>query len=243
MLANQRKTEIISHNIANINTIGFRSSRPVFSDLVYRKAAGVSEAQLGTGTRIGSIWRDTSQGALQETGRPYDLAIVGRGFFRLQTPEGESVYTRAGAFTKDADGRLTDAQGNLLLDDDDDPIEIPEDAEEVFVAPDGLVSAYVRTRDGEIELDEIAQIGLAQFENEQGLVAIGDGLFMASDASGREDVDNDPAYIRQGVLEMANVDLSQQMVDLMIAQQAYALNARAVQTADQMMALANQLRG
>lgn len=246
MRAGSLAVDVVGHNLANVNTPGFRAGRPSFRDEVSQRLLrpalpGVDgPPQVGTGVNVVAVLPDPRQGALQTTGDPYHLAIEGSGFFRLRAPDGRIVYTRDGTFTTDAEGRLVHADGSLLLDDDNDPIELPRWAETFTVDPDGIV-----TVEGDGRRRVIATIGLAMFPNPSGLEALGNNLFAATPASGAEDVvepgDDGAGVLRQGAYEMSNVDVAAEMVAMILAQRTFQLSARVVQTTDDMMALANQL--
>jgi len=246
MFAGSTALDIVSHNLANVNTPGFRAGRPSFRDeismrLLRPALAGVDGLpQVGTGVNLAAVLPDPRPGSLQATGDPYHLAIEGGGWFRLRTPEGGIVYTRDGTFTADADRRLVHGDGNLLIDEDGDPIALPNWAEEFTIAPDGTVTAQGCDR-----RQRIAVLGLAVFANPTGLEALGDNLFAATPASGGAVV-VDPGTggagtLRQGAIEASNVDVAAEMVAMILAQRSFQLNARVVQTSDEMMALANQL--
>lgn len=246
MFAGSTAIDVISHNLANVNTPGFRAGRPSFrdelSDYLLRPALADVDGlpQVGTGVNLAAVLPDPRQGALQSTGDPYHLAIEGRGFFRIRTPDGRIVYTRDGTFTTDANRRIVHGDGNFLVDDDGNPIRLPAWAETFTVAADGTVTA-----EGEDRRQRIAVIGLAMFANPSGLEALGDNLFAATPASGGANVvdpgDDGAGILRQGFIEGSNVEVAVEMVAMIQAQRAFQLNARVVQTSDEMMALANQL--
>lgn len=243
MFANQRKLDIVANNLANVNTNGFKASRALFSDLLYNPSPANPNVQYGAGARVGAAIRDATQGPIQETNGEYDLAIYGPGYFRLASPEGERVYSRAGTFQRDARGYLTDGNGHRLLLANNRPLQIPDDAVSFHVAEDGEVTVEEINRRGERETRRLGRIGLAQFDNVYGLEAIGGNMYRETPASGSARIRNDGSLLRQGALEAANVDIATQMMDLILAQRAYSLSARAVQTAEQMMTMANNLRG
>ncbi|HEX6990134.1 MAG TPA: flagellar hook-basal body protein [Bacillota bacterium] len=246
MFAGSTALDIVGHNLANVNTPGFRAGRPSFRDelstRILRPALADADGlpQVGTGVNLAAVLPDPRQGALQTTGDPHHLAVEGSGYFRVRTPDGRIVYTRDGTFTADAERRIVHGDGNLLLDDDDDPVELPPWTESFTVAPDGTVTA-----EGDGNRQEVAAIGVALFANPAGLASLGDNLFAATPASGAEDVvkpgEDGAGILRQGVIESSNVDVAAEMVAMILAQRSFQLNARVVQTSDEMMALANQL--
>lgn len=255
MQAQQLKVDAISNNLANVNTPGFKASRVTFQDLMYtdlhqaapgQSDGGAVSVQVGTGVAPGGITRDLSPGTLEQTGRDWDLAIDGAGFFRVKLGDGTVGYTRNGGFAVSAleDGRLllADRQGHPLLTDGDGTLEIPAGATRVDVAPDGKVTAHLA--DGNTQ--DLGQIKLASFPNPQGLQAIGNNLYKATTASGEGVLEapgaNGLGVVRQGFLEGSNVQVVAELVNLIVAQRAYELNARAVQSSDQMLEIANNLR-
>ncbi|HEY8449570.1 MAG TPA: flagellar hook-basal body protein [Bacillota bacterium] len=245
--ASQLWLDITAHNLANVNTTAFRAGRPAFREErvaqldrpVFPLAEGLPG---GAGVTVAAVLTDPSPGALEATENPHHLAITGAGFFRLRGAQGEELYTREGIFAPDAEGRLTTSDGALLLDEDDDPIKLPEWAEGFRVQPDGTVVATAADRE-----QEVAVLGLAHFVNIGGLAALGQNRFAATAASGPAVIDRPGSeglgIVRQGALERSNVDLASEMVSLLLAQRSFQLNARVVQTSDEMMALANRLPG
>lgn len=262
MQAQQLKVDTIANNLANVNTTGFKASRVVFQDLAYvdlptpggaaaGSAAGPAGSattapavplQVGTGVGPAAIVRDFSPGMLEATGEPFDLAVDGPGFFRVRLADGQEGYTRNGHFTVDANRLLVDAAGNPLLTIGGQTITLPQGWEQVTVQPDGQVVA--RMPGG--ALSTVGQVGLAVFTNPAGLEAAGDGIYRATDASGQAQAvapgSAGAGLVRQGFLEGSNVQVVNEMVNLIVAQRAYELNARAIQSADQMLEIANGLR-
>ena len=254
MEAMQTKLDVISNNLANINTTGFKKDRANFEDLLYRTEVypGVQDAnqtptavgtQVGLGVRVTSTQTDQRQGTLQQTGRELDVAIQGRGFFRVLDPSTqETMFTRAGNLDINADGQLVigSAQTGRLLDP---PIEIPEDATKVVINGNGEV--MVR-QPGAVELANQGQIQLAQFINPDGLLKVGENMYRQTDASGPEQIANPSVdgagVLRQGNLEASNVEPVQELIDLITTQRAFELNSQAVQAGDQIMQNISNLR-
>lgn len=250
MIAQQLNVDTIAHNLANVNTVGFKRSRVDFQDLMYQtvRAPGAAAAegvqvpsglQLGLGTRAAATEKLFTEGVLIQTGAPLDLAIEGDGFFPITQPNGETAYTRSGAFKRDSEGNVVSSDGFPL----DPPIAIPSDALDVFVGADGTVSVRLP---GQTEAQEVGQIELARFANPAGLRAIGRGLFVETDASGPPTRSQPGAdglgTIAHGHLENSNVDVVEEMVNMIVAQRAYEANSRAIQIADEMLSIANNMR-
>lgn len=243
MSAQQLNVEVISNNMANINTTGFKRARAEFSDLLYqaervqgvanRGAAGAipEGAQVGLGVRTAAIRNLHTQGSLASTGNRLDLALSGRGWFQITTPEGETVYTRAGAFNTNAQGQLVTADGYQVAP----PIQVPANALDINVSQSGLVTVRIA---GQVQPQQIGQLTLANFANESGLSALGGNLYRATPASGDAVVgtpgDEGVATIRQGYLESSNVDPVKEITDLISAQRAYEMNSKVIQAADEM---------
>ncbi|MEW5994977.1 MAG: flagellar basal-body rod protein FlgG, partial [Candidatus Zixiibacteriota bacterium] len=194
---------------------------------------------IGYGTRASATIRQYSEGSLSLTGNPLDLAIEGDGFFQVQYPDGTTAYTRDGAFKLSGDGRIVTSDGFFLLPE----VTVPEDATHISVGTDGVIEALIA---GEEEPTEIGQIELARFINPAGLMAIGRNLLVPSAASGDPITDvptqNGLGQIDQGYLEMSNVKVVDEMVNMIVAQRAYEMNSKAIQTADDMAAIANNLK-
>lgn len=254
MEAMETKLDVIANNLANINTTGFKKDRANFEDLLYRTEVypGVQDAsqtptavgtQVGLGVRISSTQSDQRQGALQQTGRDLDIAIQGRGFLRVLDPATQdTLYTRAGNLDVNANGQLvvgSASTGRLL----DPPITIPQDAISIEISPDGQVMTRVP---GQVELTQQGQIQLAQFINPDGLLKLGENMYLATDASGLEQVSNPGdqglGQLRQGNLEASNVEPVQELIDLITTQRAFEINSQAVQAGDQIMQNISNLR-
>ncbi len=243
MLAQQSNMDVISNNIANVSTTGFKKSRAEFEDLVYHnlkepgQASGLNSVtptgvQTGLGVRTASVQKDFADGTAVITKNPLDVSIEGNGFFQLQTPDGEIAYTRDGSFKKDASGRIVDKNGNLLLPQ----IVIPENSISVEITPSGEVKSIS-------ELNEAAQIlgniEIAAFINPAGLKSVGKNLFLPSAASGQPTTlrpgTMGSGYLAQGELEGSNVNIVDEMINMISAQRAYETNSKVIQTSDQML--------
>ncbi len=232
MNAEQQQLAAISNDLANASTTGYKSEQTGFRDLLYSQEtiAGTS-TQLGAGAAAEVVGRDQSQGAIHETGDPFDMAIEGEGFFTVRRPNGSLALTRDGSFQLDSRGRLTSAGGDLVQP----PITVPPGtpASSVTVAPDGTVRAGART------LGRIALVTVAAPDR---LVAEGSNLFATSAASGAPRRASGASTIRQGALEGSNVNVADEMTQMVDAQRSYQLQSSAIQTEDQMASIANELR-
>ena len=251
MQAQEMNVEVISHNLANMNTIGFKRQRAEFEDLIYQNhqspGANSSDSgtivptgvQVGLGVQAGSIFRNYDQGSLEETGNDFDLGISGRGFFHIQLPNGESAYTRSGNFTVSPDGLLVTQDGYQVMPG----ITVNNEGREIIVNPEGQVQILI---DGQAAPQVVGQIELVTFINEGGLQAIGDNLHKESAASGAPNagVAGQIGFgqIRQGFIERSNVDAVTEVTSLIQAQRAYEMNARVISAADEMMAASSNLR-
>lgn len=251
MNAQQLNLEVIANNIANINTTGFKRARAEFSDLLYQveRLAGVPNqanasvvpegAHIGLGVKTAAIRNLHIQGSLTSTGNKYDLALVGAGMFQIEGPNGETLYTRAGAFNTNATGQLVTIDGNPIMPS----ITVPSDAVEVIVNKSGQVFARI---DGQAAVQELGQLTLATFANEAGLAPLGDNLFGETEASGPAivGVAGDPGFgtIEQGYLENSNVDPVKEITDMISAQRAYEMNSKVIKAADEMAATISQAR-
>lgn len=250
MMAQQMNVDNIANNLANVNTTGFKKSKLEFQDVLYQnyKQPGVATAigaQAPTGLAVGygakpaASVREFVIGDLQQTGNPLDLAIDGDGFFQIQRPDGTTAYTRDGALKLSSDGRIVTSDGYFLTPE----ITIPQDTTSVAVGSDGTVEA---TLVGQDTPTQIGQIELARFINPAGLTAIGKNLLVQTGASGAP-LTNTPGQggmgtIDQGYLEMSNVSVVDEMVNMIVAQRAYEMNSKAIQTADDMAGVANNLK-
>jgi flagellar basal-body rod protein FlgG len=244
MTAQQLNVEVISNNVANINTTSFKRSRAEFVDLLYQveRAAGTPTspgnevlpegARVGLGVRNAAVRNLHIQGALAQTGNSFDLALMGRGFFRAVGPDGETLYTRAGSFNKNSTGQLVTAEGYVVQP----AITVPPEATGVSVNETGQVFAQVA---GETDMRLLGQVSIASFVNEVGLAPLGGNLYRETAASGAPNVgtpgSNGAGTIRQGYLESSNVDAVKEITDLISAQRAYEMNSKIIQAADEMM--------
>jgi len=251
MVAQQKNIDVISNNISNVNTAGFKRSRADFQDMIYRtiRPAGtinLSGAQIPTGIEIGhgarlvATPRMFAEGSLQETGNPLDLAIAGAGFYQVKMPDDTIAYTRAGNFNLDKNGRIVTADGLPL----EPEIIIPPDVEQhISITNDGDVQVK---QPGQTDGQSVGQIEIARFVNPAGLHGIGHSLFVQTEASGAPDVgkpgEKGLGTIEGQTLELSNVQIVDEMVGLIVAQRAYEVNSKAIQTADEMLGIANALR-
>jgi flagellar basal-body rod protein FlgG len=251
MNAQQTNLEVIANNIANINTTGFKRARAEFSDLLYQveRMQGVPNqanqaivpegAHIGLGVKTAAIRNLHVQGSLTSTGNKYDLALVGNGMFQIEGADGQTLYTRAGAFNTNATGQLVTIDGNPVVPG----ITVPVDAIEVIVNKTGQVFARI---EGQTDLQELGQLTLATFANEAGLSPMGDNLFRETEASGAAvvGVAGDPGFatIEQGYLENSNVDPVKEITDMISAQRAYEMNSKVIKAADEMAATVSQSR-
>jgi len=250
MQAQALNLDVISNNLANVNTAGFKKSRAEFQDLLYEtiRPAGTPSSQdsevpagiqLGHGTQASTVLKIFSQGNMENTQNELDLAIEGDGFFQIALPNGETAFTRDGAFKLDSDGRMVNSDGFSL----EPEITIPSDALSISVGLDGTVSVL---QAGETTSSEIGTIELARFVNPAGLISMGKNLFMTSEASGDEMTgtagEDGLGTLAQGFLEMSNVSVVDEMVNMITAQRAYESNSKAIQAADEMLQLANNVK-
>jgi flagellar basal-body rod protein FlgG len=251
MQAQQLNVEVISNNIANMNTAGYKRQRAEFQDLLYqnleRPGASTSSAgttapmgiQIGIGVKAGSVGRVTAQGAIVRTDSPTDIAISGRGYFQVSMPDGTTAYTRAGNLGTDAEGRLVTSDGYPI----EPAITIPNEALSFAVSRDGVVEATIQ---GQVAPQQLGQIELAAFVNAAGLEAIGDNLFLETPASGAPNVatPTSPGYgaLLQGFVETSNVNAVEEISALIVAQRAYEMNAKVITASDEMLQTAAQVR-
>jgi len=251
MAAQQLNVEVISNNIANMNTVGFKKQRAEFQDLLYqnveRMGAQSSESgtvvptgiQIGSGVKAGSVYRITTQGSATQTGNKLDVAIQGRGYLQVQMPSGETAYTRAGNFSVNGEGQLVTDDGYLVIPQ----ISLPQDATDVVISATGQVQVV---QPGNPAPSQVGQLELAAFFNEGGLEAIGDNLFLETGASGPANTGTPGAdglgRLLQGYTEASNVDAVTEISSLIVAQRAYEMNSKVISTADEMLASASQLK-
>ncbi len=250
MNAQKLNVDNITNNLANVNTTGFKKAKIEFQDILYQvmRMAGATfqegievpvELQIGYGAQAVATQRIFSQGDLTQTNNPYDIAINGDGFIQIDLPDGTEAYTRDGALKISREGEIVTSDGYLITA----AITIPAEAEEVFIGVDGTVSIV---NAGETESTDIGQILLVKFLNPAGLTAIGRNLYKQTTASG-DPVEGVPGEeglgsIKQGFLELSNVETVEEMVNLIIAQRAYEVNSKAIQTAEDMIQIANNLK-
>jgi flagellar basal-body rod protein FlgG len=250
MAAQQLNVEVISNNIANMNTVGFKRQRAEFEDLLYQtlEQAGAQSSdqgtivptgvQIGGGVKAAGVYRIMEQGTLTRTANRYDVAIDGRGYFQVLTPAGETAYTRAGNFALNDQGQLVTTDGYVVQPQ----ITVPSDAVEVSISKTGQVQV---TSAGQSTPQVIGQLELATFVNEAGLEAIGDNLFMESAASGAATTGAPGSVgfgaLNQGYTEASNVDAVAEITNLIVAQRAYEMNSKVISAADQMLQTAAQV--
>jgi len=253
MKSQQLSIDLIANNMANVNTAGYKKQQMQFKDLLYANIrrnhllegqGSPVQMQMGHGVMPTSTARLFSQGNLEETGNPLDAAIVGEGFFVVEDANGQLLYTRDGTFKLSVDGEesaLVTSDGYFLMSEFDDIIVIGEGLSNLTISVRGLVTAT--NEDGEVE--ELGTLKLARFINPQGLESKGGNLFAPTVASGEEipmEGQERTSLIRQNYLEMSNVQIVDEMVRMITAQRAYELSSRVIQTADEMMGMANNLR-
>lgn len=251
MQAQQTNVDVISHNIANMNTTAYKRQRAEFEDMLYqnmeRPGATSSSTgsvlplgiQIGAGVRADAVGRITEQGGLSQTGNAYDMAINGRGFFQVTLPSGQTAYTRAGNLAVNADGILVTADGYPV----EPSITVPQEATAIQVSRDGIVEV---TLAGQTDPQQVGQMEIASFINPAGLEAIGDNLYLETPASGSPTTatPGSPGLgtIQQGYLELSNVNAVEEISSLIVAQRAYEMNARVITAADEMLQATTQLR-
>jgi flagellar basal-body rod protein FlgG len=251
MLAQQLNVEVISNNIANMNTTGFKRQRAEFQDLLYqnmrRTGAQSSDAgtvvpsgvQVGVGVRTAAVYRITEQGNVVNTDNTYDLAVQGQGFFKIDMPNGQEAYTRAGSFQLSPTGQLVTNNGFTVQPG----ITIPREAVGVTINSNGEVEVKL---DGQVESQIVGQIELAAFPNEAGLESVGDNLFLETPASGgaTTGVPGSAGFgsILQGFVETSNVNAVAEITNLIQAQRAYEMNSKVITTSDEMLRSVNTLR-
>ncbi len=247
--AQQFNVDVISNNLANVTTNGFKRQRPVFQDLLYQtlRQPGAQSSQttqyptglqVGTGVSPAATARIFTQGNLQQTGGSLDIAINGRGFFQILLPDGTTAYTRDGGFQLDSQGQVVTPLGFALQP----AITIPADALTITIGGDGTVSV---TQPGSASPTQVGNIQLADFINPGGLQAIGNNQYLETASSGAPTV-GDPSttglgVLNQGYVETSNVSVTEELVDLITAQRAFEINSRAVQTSDEMLQRLTQL--
>ena len=247
--AQQTQLDVISNNLANVGTAGFKRSRAVFEDLLYQtlRQPGAQSSQqtqlptgltLGTGVRPVATERVFTQGNLQQTGNNLDVAVNGAGFFQVQLPDGTTAYTRDGSFHLDPNGQLVTSSGYQLQP----AITIPPNALTVTVARDGTVTV---TQPGQATPTQVGALQLANFINAPGLQSQGENLYVETAASGSPTTNtpgtNGLGTLSQGYVETSNVNVVEELVNMIQTQRAYEINSKAVQTSDQMLQRLSQL--
>jgi len=252
MIGQQFHIDTISNNLSNVNTTGFKKMRAEFEDLLYQTllmagtpATEVTEVptgiQVGHGVKVAATQKMFEQGSLQNTENKLDLALEGEGFFKIMLYDGTIAYSRDGSFKLDSNRQVVTANGYLL----EPPLVLPENfiMNTLSISQDGRVTVKVVGSDDPVE---VGQLELARFVNPAGLQSIGGNLFKTTPASG-EEIAGQPgiegmAKTHQGFLEMSNVKVVEEMVNMIVAQRAYELNSRAIQTSDSMLATATTLK-
>ena len=250
MVAQQQNIDVISNNIANVNTTGFKQDRAEFQDLMYQSlnyTAGATSSttsnptgiDVGLGVKNSGIQKNFIQGSLKETGNGFDVAIAGNGFFKITTPTGETNYSRDGSFKKDNEGALVNGQGYKL----DPEIVIPDNLINISIANDGIITG---TDANTGDITQLGQITLANFINPAGLAPKGNNLYGETEVSGTP-IESNPGLngvgsLQQGMLEGSNVQLVTEMVNLITAQRAYEANSKSITTTDTMLQTVNQLK-
>ncbi len=250
MLGMQTQIDTTANNIANVNTIGFKKSRAEFADLMYQvmEYAGTATSdvtksptgiEVGLGVRATAINKIFAEGSLKQTDNQFDIAITGRGFFKLELPDGTEVYSRNGALKVDQDGTMVNSDGYKLIPE----IVVPPDATNISIGTDGTVTVV---QPGQVQATQIGQIQTTNFINPAGLHSLGDNLFIETDSSGQP-VEGVPGIdglgtLRQGFVELSNVELVVELTDLITGQRAYDSNSKVITTSDEMLQTTNNLK-
>ena len=247
--AQQTQLDVISHNLANVSTTGFKRNNAVFEDLIYQNlrqvgAQTTDENQLPTGLHLGlgvnvvATSRNFTQGSLQQSGNNLDVAINGDGFFEVTLPDGTTGYTRDGSFQLDSQGRVVTSSGLPIAPG----ITVPANTRSLSISQDGVVSATVA---GATAPQQLGQLSMSSFINTAGLQPVGPNLYLESAASGPPQQGtpgtNGLGIVRQGFLESSNVNVVEELVSMIQTQRAYEMNSKAIQTSDQMLAKLSQL--
>lgn len=251
MMAQQLNVEVISNNIANMSTSGFKRQRAEFQDLLYQNLRRVgtnssesgtivpSGIQVGLGVRTGSVYRIMTQGDMNNTGNKLDVAIQGRGYFRVQLPSGQDAYTRAGNFQLSPEGQIVNSDGYTVAPG----ITIPPEATDITISKDGQVQVTIPNQTAP---QIVGQLELATFQNEAGLDPQGDNLFLETAASGAPTTGAPTSLgfggLQQGFLETSNVNAVSEITDLITAQRAYEMNAKVITASDEMMSVTSNLK-
>jgi flagellar basal-body rod protein FlgG len=246
MAAQQIQIDTIANNLANVSTNGFKKTRVAFEDLVYENVrTGEASAdskrpgqlEIGSGARVVATQRDFTPGSISQTNAPLDVAIQGRGFFVVETPDGSERYTRVGSFNVNQDSELVTQQGYPISPG----IQIPMDAEEVIVAEDGTIS--VRYGDS-TDTVTVGALDVMDFTNPNGLKALGGNLYSATAESGDPIAldASDGLILKQGFIEGSNVDIAEELVNMIMAQRSFEVTSKAVESADETMQIVNQMK-
>jgi flagellar basal-body rod protein FlgG len=248
MTAQQTQLDVISHNLSNVSTTGFKRNNAVFEDLIYQNLRQVGaqtseENQLPTGLHLGlgvrtvATSRNFTQGSLQQSSNSLDVAINGNGFFEVQLPDGTIGYTRDGSFQLDSQGRLVTSGGLPVANG----ITVPQGATSISISESGVVSA---TLAGNPQPQQLGQLAMSSFINAAGLQPVGQNMYKESAASGApqqgQPGTNGLGVMRQGFLETSNVNVVEELVTMIQTQRAYEMNSKAIQTSDQMLAKLSQ---
>ncbi|MBO0344975.1 flagellar basal-body rod protein FlgG [Roseibium limicola] len=250
MKAQETNVEVISNNVANMRTTGYKRLRADFQDLLYQNmrrvgsqtsAAGTiapTGVQVGSGVKTAATSRIMSQGTLEQTDKELDIAIRGEGFFQIELPDGTTAYTRDGSFERDPNGNLVTIDGYTVQPG----INIPEDGTNLSISADGTV----QVADDNGNQVTLGQMQLARFVNKSGLESIGDNLYLETDASGAAQTDdpgnNNFGDLQQGYVEASNVEAVTEISDLIAAQRAYEMNSKIIQAADEMLSTTSNIR-
>jgi flagellar basal-body rod protein FlgG len=246
--AQQTRMTVVSNNLANVNTTGFKKGRAAFEDLLYQtvrqpgaqtsqQSQSPSGLQLGTGVRVVSTEKMFTQGNMLQTNNSLDLAINGRGFFQIQQPDGTLAYTRDGSFQLNSQGQIVNSEGFALQPG----ITIPQGTQSISIGADGIVSAQLA---GQAAPQQVGTLTVADFINPAGLQAKGENLYIETAASGPPQTGtpglNGTGSLVQGSLESSNVNIVEEMVNMIETQRAYEINSKAIQTTDSMLQYVNQ---
>lgn len=251
MLAQQLNVEVISNNIANMTTTGYKRQRAEFQDLLYQSLRRVGSAssdngtivpagvQVGAGVQAAAVYRIHEQGNMQLTDNPLDLAINGHGFFQITLPDGTTSYTRAGSFQLNPSGEIVTADGYKVVG----PSAVPAGAVQIAINESGEVLVSLN---GQVQPQNVGQFQLATFPNDAGLEAIGNNMFLETPASGAATVGNPGTtgrgVIKQGMVETSNVNIVSEITQLITAQRAYEMNSKVITTTDEMMRSVSTMR-
>jgi len=251
MLAQQLNVEVLSNNIANMTTTGYKRQRAEFQDLLYQSLRRVGSqssdagtivpagVQVGAGVQAAAVYRIHEQGNMQVTDNPLDTAISGRGFYQVELPDGQTAYTRAGSFQLSPQGEIVTADGYRVVG----PAPVPDEAVQISINESGQIMAAL---DGQVEPVDLGQFEMASFANETGLEASGDNLFLETPAAGDVVVGTAGQQgfgtIKQGMVENSNVNIVSEITQLISAQRAYEMNSKVITTTDEMMRSVSTLR-